>query len=61
MFILENANGLLLKCLPENDADKIKHEFHEGECGGHLYWNPNAKKSLDLVTISPLSFKISIK
>ena len=34
----KNASGLLLKCFPENDADKIKHEFHEGECGGHLYW-----------------------
>ncbi len=32
-----NASGLLLKCLPENDAEKVKHEFHEGECGGHLY------------------------
>ena len=34
----KNASGLLLKYLPENDADKIKHEFHKGECGGHLYW-----------------------
>ena len=33
----KNASGLLLKCLPENDADKIKHNFHEGECGSHLY------------------------
>ena len=33
----KNANGLLLKCFPEVDAEKIKHEFHEGECGGHLY------------------------
>ena len=33
----KTASGLLLKCLPENDADNIKHEFHEGECGGHLY------------------------
>ena len=33
----KNANGLLLKCFPEVDADRIKHEFHEGECGGHLY------------------------
>ena len=26
----KNASGLLLKCFPENDADKIKHKFHEG-------------------------------
>ena len=42
----ENASGLLLKCLPENDAEKIKHEFHEGECGGHLYWKATANKIL---------------
>ena len=33
----KNANGLLLKCLPEVDVERIKHEFHEGECGGNLY------------------------
>ena len=32
--------------MPENDADKIKHEFPEGECGGHLYWKSTAKKIL---------------
>ena len=33
----KNANGLLLKCLLEVDEERIKHEFHERECGGHLY------------------------
>ena len=33
----KNASGILLKCLPEFDVEKVKHEFHEGECGGHLY------------------------
>ena len=33
----KNASGILLKCFLEFDANKIKHEFHEGECGGHLY------------------------
>ena len=32
----KNANGLLLKCLPETKAERIKQEFHAGECGGHL-------------------------
>ena len=42
----KNASGLLLKFFTENDAEKIKHEFHEGECGGHLYWKSIANKIL---------------
>ena len=42
----KNASGILLKCLLENNAGKIKHERHEGECGGHLYWNSTANKIL---------------
>ena len=42
----KNINGLLLKCLPEVDAGRIKHEFHEGECGGHLYWKTTTNKIL---------------
>ena len=42
----KKSSGLLHKCSPENDANKIKHEFHEGECGGHLYWKSNANKIL---------------
>ena len=33
----KNVVGILLKCLLEDDARKIMHELHEGECGGHLY------------------------
>ena len=29
----KNASGILLKCFPEFDAEKVKQEFHEGECG----------------------------
>ena len=36
----------MFKCFPENDAENIKHEFHEGECGGHLYWKATANKIL---------------
>ena len=42
----KNASGSLLKCFPENDADIIKHEFHEGGCGCHLYWKSIANKIL---------------
>ena len=42
----KNSSGLLLKCLPEVDADRIVHEFHEGEFGGHLSWKTTANKIL---------------
>ena len=42
----KNYIGILLKCLLEDYADKIMHEFHEGECGGHLYWKTTANKIL---------------
>ena len=42
----KNANGLLLKCLLESEAEKIKQEFHAGECEGHLNWKATANKIL---------------
>ena len=40
------AGGILLKCLLKDDAEKIMQEFHEGDCGGHLYWKTTANKIL---------------
>ena len=42
----KNANGLLFKFFLGVDAERIKHEFHEGECGGHLYCKTTANKIL---------------
>ena len=42
----KNENGLLLKFLLETKAERIKHEFHEGECGGHLNWKATTNKIL---------------
>ena len=42
----KNASGLLLKCLPEVDADRTKYEFHEEECVGHLNWKTTTNKIL---------------
>ena len=42
----KNVVAIFLKCLLEIDAEKIMHEPHEGECGGHLYWNTIANKIL---------------
>ena len=42
----KNANGLLLKCLPETKAERIKQEFHLEKCGGHLNRKATANKIL---------------
>ena len=42
----KDSGCLLLKFLLKNDADKIMHDFHEGDCGGHLYWRTTANKFL---------------
>ena len=42
----KNPNGLLLKSLPESEAERIKQEFHAGDCGGHLNWKATANKIL---------------
>lgn len=42
----KNENGLFLKCFPKTEAERIKQEFHAGECGGHLSWKATAKRIL---------------
>jgi len=42
----KNAVGIFLKCLLEDNAIKIMHELHDGECGGHLYWKATTNKIL---------------
>lgn len=49
----KSPNGLLLKCFPESEIDKIKQEFH---VGGHC-----KQKNSELATIGPHSSMISIK
>jgi hypothetical protein len=42
----KDVGGFLLNCLLKNEADKVMQEFHEGDCGGHLYWKTTANKIL---------------
>jgi len=42
----KDARGVLLKGLLKDDADKVMQEFHEGDCGGHVYWKTTANKIL---------------
>lgn len=50
--IIDNAlfwkdNGdIILNGLMKYEADKITHEFHARDCGGHLYWKTNADEIL---------------
>ncbi len=51
-FIIDNAlfwrnhGGILLNCLLKGESDKVLQEFHEGDCGGHLYWKTTTDKIL---------------
>ena len=38
------VGGVLLRYLLKDDADKVMQEFHEGDCGGHLYWKTTTNK-----------------
>ena len=48
--ILDNAlfwkdhEGILLNYLIEDEAKQFLQYFHEGDCGGHLYWRTTADK-----------------
>eukprot|EP00253_Pinus_taeda_P013301 PITA_13301 len=42
----KDPGGILLNCLVEEEAKKAMEDFHEGECGGHLFWNSIANKIL---------------
>ena len=42
----KDVGGILLKCLFKDDAKKTMSEFHEGDCGGHLYWKTTTNKIL---------------
>jgi len=35
----------LLNFLVEEEANKVMEDFHEGECGGHLFWKSTTNKN----------------
>ena len=53
----KNPNGLFLKFFLENEAERIKQEFHVGECGGHLNWKSTTNKILRAGYYWPTLFK----
>lgn len=42
----KDVGGVLLNFLLKDEADKVMQEFHEGDCGWHLYWKTNTNKIL---------------
>jgi hypothetical protein len=34
----KDPRGVLLNCLLKDEAKEKIYEFHNGDCGGHLYW-----------------------
>eukprot|EP00253_Pinus_taeda_P006586 PITA_06586 len=53
----KDAGGILLKCLIEEEADKVIDEFHKGDCGGHHYWKATANKVLRAGYFWPTMFR----
>ena len=42
----KDSSGLLLKCLDEDESQRVMTEMHKGACGGHLYWKSTTNKIL---------------
>ena len=44
VLYLKYIGDILLKCLLKDDVDRVMHEFHGDDCGGHIYWKTTANK-----------------
>ena len=42
----KDPTGILLKCVDEEEAQRIMIEMHAGTCGGYLYWKYTTNKIL---------------
>lgn len=49
--------GILLNCLLEYEVEKVIHEFHKGDCGGHRYWKATRNKIPRVRYYCPCMFK----
>ena len=36
----------MLKCVDENDAQRIMTKLHRGACGAHVYWKSTVNRIL---------------
>ena len=42
----KNSSCLLLKCLNEDESQRVMEKMHKGAYGGHLYWKSTTNKIL---------------
>ena len=42
----KDPTGMLLKCVDEEESQRIMLEMHRGACGGHRFWKAVANKIL---------------
>ena len=42
----KDSSGLFLRCLDEDESQRVMIEMHKGACGGHLYWKSTMNKIL---------------
>jgi hypothetical protein len=46
LLFWKNPIGLLLRCINQEEVDKVMIEFHNSECRGNNYWKTTAHKIL---------------
>ena len=49
----KNPDGLILRCVDEEESKRLLEEFHLGFCGGHFAAKTTAHKFLEYDTIGP--------
>jgi hypothetical protein len=42
----KDPNGIMLRCVDEEEAKNIFNDLHKGVCGGHHHWNATTFKIL---------------
>ena len=52
----KDSSGLLLKCLDEDESQRVMTKMYKGACGGHLYWKSTANKILRIDYYWPTLF-----
>jgi len=52
-----NYDGVLLRCLEREDAEKVLRETHDGSTGGHFAGNTRAHKILRFICYWPTLFR----
>jgi hypothetical protein len=51
-----DTNGVLLRCVDEEEANRILTDFHKGVCGGHHHWKDTTFKILRACYYCPILF-----